>query len=184
MVIFTFVLFFFVSNAQIDSSRNIILGLENGFLWYNLKDPVTREQFNLFGLHLAPNIGFCIKDRFLLGVIGEYDSFKSNFTEIEPFKAIGVYGRYYIDFDKRIENPFIKKRFLFYGELSFHKSNNYNGGTEMVVLDKLSESLIRANLGVAFKVWKRFYIESTIRPVYQFNRGFDFTRRFSIEYHF
>jgi hypothetical protein len=172
-----------IANAQIDSTRKIILGLANSGILANFKDPVTQEKYNFFGLHLGPSIGVCIKNKWVVGVIGEYAFVRSNYTEIEPFKVVGIYGRYYMNFDKRIKNTFIKERFLFHSELSFHKSNYYIEEAE-VVLEDLSETLIRVNLGIAFKVWKGFYIEMTLRPVYQFNRYFDLTRRFSFEYHF
>lgn len=179
---FILISFSFVGTAQ-DYQKKLLLGSEIGGTLLDAKDPnVSGKSYNLLNIRLGPHVGWFISKRFVLGIGGEYEFVKSNFTSRPPLYGLGVYLRYYLPI--KIKNKRLAERLSFLTEISYNRTNYYSRKRQVTSFNHLNEHLIRTNLGINFKVWEGFHFEYSLRPSWFLNRNFLFTYRLGLEYHF
>ncbi len=163
-------------NAQIIETKISNHKLELGFhindYFISYKDPITFEKFYYLDLGLEPYITYYPTNNLGVGISFYYSFVKSDFIELVPLKAIGVYSRYYIPYkiNKKVLN-----RFDFFVEIFLAKSNFKEDINQPVyntkhfdvsspyMYEKFSQTIIHAPiLGVNFQLFKKLNAEVSV----------------------
>ncbi len=164
--------------------KRILLSTETGGTIVKGRDSLSGEKLSYSNLRFGPSLGYFLNNNWVLGITGEYEYVKSNYTEAPSLYGAGVFIRYYLPFKiKKVE--FLADRLLFLSEASFLKINYFPVSfQEVTTFDSMRESLLQLNLGINFRIWKQLYLEKSVRMDHFVQRKTCVSHRLCIEYHF
>jgi len=181
--LFLFSTFLFLCPVKSYSqSYKYIIGTETSGTILSAKNPITEEKLKYTGLRFGPHVGYFIAKNKVIGITGEYEFVKSNYTSHPSLYGAGIYFRYYLPI--QLKRKFWKKHFMFFGEGAFSRVNYIPFKEEIKTTNNLSQNLIRINAGFNFKVYKQLNLEWSIRPEFYLDEKSRITYRFGIEYLF
>lgn len=164
-------------------NKNIIVGFHFSGITYDRKDPITAEKSYVYDIYLEPYISYFFNKNIGIGVIGGYNSIRSNILPNDNYYELGGYIRTYLPY-KLNKNKL--NNFLFLSEVSYRKLNYTRpSSAEKIKSNSLEYSLLSIiPIGVEMKIWKGIHIE--LSPEWLiYSKNYDrLTYRLGIVYHF